>query len=206
MTGTNTIAGFQLSAQQARVWSQQAGDSTPFRAECEVLIEGSLDPAALERAFVDLVGRHEILRTVFQRQAGMKVPFQVIQETCEFAWETVDLTGLDEAAQRARIARPPAAFDLEHGPLLQVLLATLGPGKHTLLVSLPALCADLRSMQNLIAEVAGSYAADARDADETMQYADVSAWLAMAAVSGGACGASSVSPEPLGCNVAITLL
>jgi len=160
MTGNNTIAGFQLSAQQARVWSQQTGDATAFRAVCEVLLEGNLDEDRLRQAFRTLVGRHEILRTLFQRQAGVKAPFQVIQEAADLVWAGDD---------------HPAVFDLEKGPLLHVRLASAAPGKYTLRVSLPAMCADLTSLKNLIAEVAAEYGG-APSGEEVMQYADIAAW------------------------------
>src|ERR1051326_7348439 len=113
MTANNTIAGFQLSTQQARIWSQHAGEGAPYRAWCEVRITGTLNEGALHKAFRQLVGRHEVLRTVFQRQAGVKVPFQVILESSDLLWETVDVSGMDAAAERA------AAVDLEQGAPLR---------------------------------------------------------------------------------------
>src|SRR6516162_3311934 len=100
MTGNNTIAGFQLSAQQARIWSQQTDIGLTFSTECEIRIEGPLDVSRLREAFRQSVLRHEILRTVFQRQSGLKVPFQVILENPEFLWE---------ATQDSK----PGEFDLE---------------------------------------------------------------------------------------------
>src|SRR5437764_719528 len=94
-----TITGFQLSTQQARIWSQLAGDSAALRTECEVRIEGLVDLVRLRDVFHRLVQRHEILRTAFQRQAGVKLPFQVILENPGIVWETLDLTGLDAASQ-----------------------------------------------------------------------------------------------------------
>src|SRR5439155_10090704 len=51
--------------------------------------------------------------------------------------------------------------------------------KHILLVNLPALCADARSLQNLVAEIGHAYAAAGQSndvGDEVMQYADVVEW------------------------------
>ena len=158
----NTVAGFRLSTQQERLWSQQAGMTSPFWAECEILVEGPLDVAKLQVAIRGVVERHEILRTVFHRQTGLKLPFQVILETPDFAWQVADCTGLDESAQRTAIdsliSHRDAGFDLEKGPALHVVLARLAPTKHALLLSLPALCADLRAMQNLASEIGRAYA------------------------------------------------
>ncbi len=75
---TNTVDGFRLSVQQERVWSQQADSAAPFWAECELLIEGPVDVVRFQKVLHTVVGRHEILRTAFHHQAGVKVPFQVI--------------------------------------------------------------------------------------------------------------------------------
>lgn len=175
-----TVAGFRLSNQQERVWSQQTGCAPPFWAECELVVEGPLDAAKLQAAICEVVGRHEILRTVFHRQTGLKLPFQVILESADFAWQVVVLVGVDEETQRdelaAIVSKRDADFDLEKGPVLQVVLAETGPRRHTLVLSLPVLCADLRTLQNLAGEIARSYAGDSSAADEVMQYADVAEW------------------------------
>src|SRR6516164_10448034 len=99
-----TVAGFRLSVQQNRTWSQQLGHPPPsLWAECELALEGPLDPARLKDSIRHAVSRHEILRTVFHRQTGVKVPFQVILDSPEFGWTEADLGGLDEQAQRSRI-------------------------------------------------------------------------------------------------------
>ena len=162
----NTVAGFRLSTQQERLCSQQAGNSSPFWAECELLVDGTLDVAKLQAAVRGVVERHEILRTVFQRQTGLKLPFQVILETSDFAWQAVDLGGLDDTAQRDQLRKlvgsQEAIFDQEQGPALHLVLATLAPNRHALVCSLPALCADLRAMQNLAGEIARAYAGRTR--------------------------------------------
>ena len=61
-------------------------------------------------------------------------------------------------------------------PLLHVVLAALAPQKHALVLSLPALCADLRAMQNLANEIGRAYADGFDETDEVMQYADVAEW------------------------------
>ena len=76
----NTVAGFRLSTHQERLCSQQTGNTSPFRAESELLVEGPLDATTLQAALRGVVQRHEILRTVFQHQTGLKLPFQVILE------------------------------------------------------------------------------------------------------------------------------
>src|SRR5690349_12862078 len=99
----NTVAGFRLSAQQERAWTHQHGGS-PFHAHASVLLEGPLDVSRLRTALKAVVRRHEILRTVFHHQSGLKLPFQVIQEEGDITWGTVDFQASDESNQRIRIA------------------------------------------------------------------------------------------------------
>src|SRR6266480_3356975 len=96
-------AGFRLSAQQERVWSQQIDNATPDWLEYQVLLEGSLDLARLHRSIRNVVSRHEILHTVFRKQAGLKVPLQIILDDSQFAWQTTDLSSVDSDTQKIRI-------------------------------------------------------------------------------------------------------
>src|SRR5215470_454647 len=91
--GNSVVAGFRLSAQQERVCSQtQKGARTTFVAVAAATIEGPLEPSKLREALQRTVSRHEILRTVFHQQAGVKLPFQVIRENLEPGWQEVDLS------------------------------------------------------------------------------------------------------------------
>src|SRR5258708_27249717 len=171
---TNTIDGFRLSLQQERTWSQQAEGPGPFWAESEILITGHLDEDRLREVIHSVVDRHEILRTVFHQQLGVKIPFQVIGESGALAWQSTDLRGLDELAQRAQLKALvrgyEAGFDLGKGPVLYVVLAETAPDTHIIVLSLPALCADLRTLQNLADEIGRSYARELDDTNEIMQY------------------------------------
>lgn len=64
-------AGFWLSPQQRHIWAlQQKGYAN--RGRCLVLIEGAVSADDMELCLRRLVARHEILRTVYRHQAGMK--------------------------------------------------------------------------------------------------------------------------------------
>ncbi|HEY0796202.1 MAG TPA: amino acid adenylation domain-containing protein [Acidisarcina sp.] len=177
----NTITGFRLSMAQERVWGQQH-EEKPWAARCVALIEGALDPALLRGAVAEAVGRHEILRTVFHRQSGFKVPFQVILDQSEPAWSTADMSGLDQPGQDREIEAlmdRSISFDLEQGPVLHATLATLGTDKHALVLALPALSTDARGLENLVNEIGTCYAADLTGASasgDIMQYADIVQW------------------------------
>src|SRR5438552_10326810 len=157
-------AGFWLSPQQKYVWSlQQQGVEMPYRSTCRVSINGPVQPDKLRLSLRDVVSRHEMLRTVFHRQPGMKVPFQVILEACEPAWNMVDLSTLDEGRQQIQFnellhEEQSRNFNFEQGPLLYASLLDFGQDHFTLVLSLPALCCNMQSLSILVREISKSYA------------------------------------------------
>lgn len=173
----------RLSPQQKRLWLSQQ-DGPACRAQCAVLLEGDLKREVLKEALQQIVNRHEILRTTFHRQPEMKIPLQVVADRGAPSWHSVDLNGCGSPQQKAKIEelfeeekRRP--FDFGRGPLLRLSLLALAPHKHCLLLSLPGLCADARTLKNLVAEISGCYAACAQDEelpDDPLQYADFSEW------------------------------
>src|ERR1044072_2901655 len=112
------IEGFKPSPQQRHLWLLQGEGARAFRAQCAVWIEGPLDVAGLRAALDDVVARHEILRTVFQRTNGL--PVQVIIDVGVEDDGTYDFSDVPEAQHAERIAKllretARAAFDLEAG-------------------------------------------------------------------------------------------
>ncbi|HTE89288.1 MAG TPA: condensation domain-containing protein, partial [Terriglobales bacterium] len=152
-------AGFWLSPQQKYVWSlQQQGAEMPYRSMCVVSINGPLQPDKLRLALRDVVSHHEMLRTVFQRQPGMKVPFQVILEACEPAWNMVDFSTVDEGQQQTHLTEllrqeESRSFNFEQGPLLHASLLDFGQDHFKLVLSLPTLCCDVQSLSILVREL-----------------------------------------------------
>jgi len=157
----NTTTGFRISAEQERVCAQQ-GD-TPFVAQCTVILDGTVRPEILRQAINKVIQQHEILRTVYRRQTGLKLPFQVILDSSEAAWDTTITPTLD----------------LEAGPILHASLQSLAADKHTLILSLPVLAADARSLINLVSEIGLAYTAllaNQSVESQIMQFVDIVQW------------------------------
>ncbi|HEY0603235.1 MAG TPA: amino acid adenylation domain-containing protein [Herpetosiphonaceae bacterium] len=180
-----TFEGFRLSPQQDHLWELQPTLYDPaYRAQGAVIIEGPLDPQVLRTALETLCERYEILHTTFHLLPGMTVPAQVVGDTALSSIAAQDLSRLDSSAQQQAIAAwledaRAQPLDLEQGPLLRAELLALGAERHTLLLALPALCADAVTLQLLVAELAATYAElttqEQRDV-EPLQYIDISEW------------------------------
>jgi amino acid adenylation domain-containing protein/non-ribosomal peptide synthase protein (TIGR01720 family) len=163
----------RLSLQQRRVWLQQrSGDA--FHGQLALMIAGDLDGGRLREALRSVVRRHEILRTVFRRLPGMKVPTQAVLPELEPAWREVELRG-EEEVERFLGEEQRAPFDFAAGPLLRAALARVGEGRNLLALGLPALCADAQTLANLMRELASAYAGEPPE-EETLQYTQFTEW------------------------------
>ena len=194
MTSIDMVEGFRLSPQQKRLWLLQQGNAA-YRAQCAVMIEGRLDIEFLDSALRRIIDRHEILRTTFQRQPGIRIPVQVIaardplsrreaEPRCAWLWREEDQSNLNEEEQVAKIKEffeqeGKLPFDLERGPLLRFSLLCFSAEKHLLFISLPSLCADGLTLKYLFEELCHTYRALVRGEEfavEAMQYADFADW------------------------------
>src|SRR6266567_3878700 len=167
---TLATAAFKLSSQQERAWLQHES-GTPQFAQCVVGLDGEVDVERINRVLQQLVAKYEILRTVFRRQTGIKLPFQIIQEDPQFRFEHVLNDDMELLLRRDR----ESPWELETGPSLRVLLVTTPAGSR-LALTLSAFCADASTLKNLSLELATSYAGQQADADDAMQYADLVEW------------------------------
>jgi len=116
-------------------------------------LRGSLDLEGLRHSFVELVQRHEILRTRFEMTEGRGA--QRIDPPGKFDVTVTDLRGLAEAEQAAevrRYARQQAQepFDLGRGPLLRVRLLVLSAQEHVLLLGMHHIVSDGWSLDVLV--------------------------------------------------------
>ncbi len=171
---TAELQGFLLSPQQQRLWRLQGDEGVgAFRGQCALRLTGEVDREALSRSLDEAAARHEILRTAFRSMPGMELPLQVILDPAPVRLDELDRSAFEEA--------DPEAFDraaLARGDVFRARLVHVAPDEHLLVLDLPALCADLASLEALGAEIAAAYAGSpaAPDAEPPMQYADVADW------------------------------
>jgi amino acid adenylation domain-containing protein len=178
--------GLPLSSAQERLWflDRLEGGSPFYNIPLALRLVGELDVAALERAFGEIVRRHEVLRTTFTESGESAV--QVIAPFSGFGVPVEDLSALDDAAREAEVrvrARDFAArpFDLEAGPLFRAAVLRLAGDEHVLLVCMHHIVSDGWSLGVLLRELGTLYGAfcggGASPLPElAVQYADYAAW------------------------------
>ena len=171
----DVIEGFRLSPQQTDRWmlQQESQNQKVFCVQCVVQLEGQLVAADFRAAVQHLTDRNEILRTVFYRHPGTRMPLQVVRESqpCISSWVYL--------GQESKIEELAGEFDLERGPLLHVQVVSSPGNKHTLTITLPSLCMDGWTMQNLVRELAASYQAcrtGEKLAGEPLRYVQFAQW------------------------------
>jgi non-ribosomal peptide synthetase component F/acyl carrier protein len=175
-----------LSFAQQRLWflQQLVPDSDHYNMSGVVRLEGTLRVDLLERAFAELVRRHEILHTTLTFLE--KQPVQIIGKPVADQLLVVDLSHLPASERNTETKRRIEAeaacpFDLERGPIMRVQLLRLSPEEHVLLVTMHHVACDGWSIGILVREVAAIYSAYLRDeesplAELPIQYADFADW------------------------------
>src|SRR5439155_7901227 len=155
-----TTSGFRLSPLQELLWSVQIGNENGCRRSvCAIRIQGHVALATVKDAVQKTIKRHEVLRTAFVRRPGMKIPFQVIFEDYQPEWQITDLTTLACDQQKQEIERCIAEevtkiAECDLSPSVGAHWIELSNDSHTLLLSLPSLCADRTSLRVLAANIA----------------------------------------------------
>lgn len=169
---------------KALLVSELAQESLPYQSQAVHRLLGRLDVGALERALTALVGRHEILRTTFERSGGRWMqrvhdPFQVRLPVRDL------LKAEDPEAALAEHARRTFSVRLDPGrlPLARWSLARLSAEDHALLCLEHHVVHDGVSSARLLEELAAVYAAElerrpAQLPPLELQYRDFAAWQA----------------------------
>src|SRR5687768_449573 len=172
---TESTFTFRASEQQKRLWGfQESGD---FNAQACLALPRNLEISVLMQAASRVVERHEILRTTFHRRPGVRFPYQVVGGSGEVRWREAEMAGdrLEEILREER----SDPLDLSSGPVVRlVLLRGAGP-EPLLVITVPVLCADPRSLELFVEELlgfaTGGFTRSAKG-QEPLQYGDFTRW------------------------------
>ncbi|WP_260861068.1 condensation domain-containing protein, partial [Mycobacterium simulans] len=173
-----------LSFAQSRLWfiDQLEGPTAVYNVPVVLRLGGELDVAALGQALVDVVGRHESLRTVFAAVEGIPQQVVVPAEQAQEGWSVVDAGGwsgtrLDEAvAASARYT-----FDLSTEIPFRAELFIVGQQQYVLVLTVHHIAADGWSLAPLTADLGVAYASRCAGhapqwAQLAVQYVDYTLW------------------------------
>ncbi|WP_405527572.1 amino acid adenylation domain-containing protein [Streptomyces avidinii] len=138
------------------------GAMDAYTGQLVLTLEGPLDERTLRTACDRLLRRHTALRSAFTDQ-GLDRPVQVVLESVEAPWETVDLGGLGTADGQREWERLLAAdrarrFDLERPPLVRFTLVRFGADEHRLVMTNHHILWDGWSSAVLLRELLTGYA------------------------------------------------
>lgn len=147
-----------------------------------IRVRGMLDIAALQRAFGELVRRHDVFRTTFPEIDGS--PVQRVTPFTDYVMSIVDLR--DQPAEQRerecrRLAEDRPPLDLQNGPLLRARLIRLTDDDQVVSVHLHHIVFDGWSLGVLIREIFALYGAFKSGGASplpplSVQFADFAAW------------------------------
>ncbi|KOV64780.1 hypothetical protein ADL00_21140, partial [Streptomyces sp. AS58] len=117
-----------LSFAQQRLWflGELEGPSATYNIPVAVRLTGDLDVEALRMALSDVVGRHEVLRTVFPTDEG-RPRQEILAPPSSFALPVVEVER--ESLTEAVAGLAGHAFDLEAELPLRAWLLRVVPGE-----------------------------------------------------------------------------
>ncbi len=164
--------------------SELAAESLPYQSQAAHRLIGQIDVGALERAFTAMVARHEILRTRFERGAGVWI--QHVHEPWPVRLEVEDVSeeADPEQALQARFASAfQHRFDPTRLPLARWSLVRLGPADHALIMVEHHVVHDGVTTARFLTELAALYADEMAGRPPSLpppaiQYRDFAAWQA----------------------------
>ena len=168
-----------LSFAQERLWvlDRLVGKSSTYNIPAAIRISGSLDVSALDKAFSEIIRRHEVLRTRFRSVDG--IPVQVISPPTNFKISTLDLLEGEVQSHILREAQTP--FDLWEDNLVRGSLLCLGDREYILVVVMHHIVSDGWSLGVFIQELCQLYRDFSQEKPSTLpalpiQYFDYAVW------------------------------
>ncbi|ETZ40487.1 condensation domain-containing protein, partial [Mycobacterium intracellulare] len=153
MVAAERPAVVPLSFAQSRLWfiDQLQGPSPMYNMAAALRLRGPLQVEALRAALVDVVGRHESLRTVFAVSDGTPQQVVIPAEGVDIGWEVIDAAGWSPARIKEGIdAAAGYAFDLSAEIPLQAKLFRASGDEHVLVAVVHHIAADGWSLNPLV--------------------------------------------------------
>uniref|UniRef100_UPI0012E8BF97 non-ribosomal peptide synthetase n=1 Tax=Mycobacterium sp. Marseille-P9652 TaxID=2654950 RepID=UPI0012E8BF97 len=173
-----------LSFAQGRLWflDQLHGPSPVYNMAVALRLSGRLDPGALGSALVDVVTRHETLRTRFAAPDGTPRQLVLPADRADFGWQVVDATAWPAARLTEAIGETTRhSFDLAREIPFRAKLFRIDDDEHVLVAVVHHIAADGWSVAPLARDLGAAYtdrSAGRRPAwaELPVQYVDYTLW------------------------------
>ncbi|WP_245816153.1 non-ribosomal peptide synthase/polyketide synthase [Rhodococcus maanshanensis] len=174
-------ARIPLSLAQQRMWvlNQMAPDSAAYNIPGAIRLSGLLDVPALEAAVLDVLERHEVLRTMYPDTADG--PVQAIVPLEEMAPSLAPVQVTEQAMGEALAEMVGTGFDVTESVPVRAALFELAPTEYVFVVVVHHISADGFSMGPLTRDVMIAYSSRVDGQVPSwsplpVQYADYSLW------------------------------
>ncbi|OLL16865.1 non-ribosomal peptide synthetase [Rhodococcus sp. M8] len=170
-----------LSLAQQRMWflNRFEPESATYNLPFALRLSGELDITALQVAIMDVIDRHESLRTVYPE--GPDGPMQVVTDAATAVPNLTPTLITEEDLQQEISALASTGFDVTREVPIRAHLFEIGPTEHVLAIVMHHISADGWSMGPVARDVMAAYAARIeweRPAWPPLpvQYADYTLW------------------------------
>jgi amino acid adenylation domain-containing protein len=176
---------FPLSYSQEHLWDleQVLSNSSCSNVPFVYALSGSIETTTLQWSLIEIVNRHEALRTTFIRVDGR--PVQLIKKSPDYDFEVLDFRKSTTSALKRAVdvilQERSHPLDITAGPLMRTKLLRLTDEQSLLLMTLHHIICDRWSMMVLTSELRLIYQAFAEHrpsplAEVLFQFADFAAW------------------------------
>ena len=177
---------FRCSVAQERFWLLDRLDpgNSAYNVAVRWRLEGRVATDLLEQSWLQIIARHEVLRTVFLEIDG--APIQRVTPRAPFRLNEIDLSKLTPELQqtegdRIGVIEARAPFDLATGPLIRATLLRFSPTVSIILVTTHQIVSDGWSIGIMAREMGQIYDALRHGRPVALeplpiQYADYSEW------------------------------
>lgn len=161
-----------MSFGQSRFWflRRYIEDQTTFNVAFSARLKGALHVAKFDSAIQTLGQRHQALRTAFVPQPDQQLPVQAVLKNSPLRLERKQIREASDASQTVQ-AMLHHVFDIEHGESMRVVLLTLTPTDHFLVMGYHHINMDGASLEVFLADLTALYEGK-RLVPEPHQYPD----------------------------------
>ncbi|NFI52312.1 amino acid adenylation domain-containing protein [Clostridium botulinum] len=141
---------YPVSSSQKRMFILQnlKINDTTYNVHSTKFIKGELDINKLEQCFINLINRHEILRTSFEFNGNDVV--QVIEESINFKIERIEGHNVNIDDLILSLIKP---FDLSKAPLIRVAVINLKDDNYIMFIDIHHICTDAIALKILMKEL-----------------------------------------------------